>query len=59
MNNMIAVTHSGEKKVVTDYKVVNQGSIMNPEMYIDSVEVDGIWIEADLFKTITFERHGE
>ena len=59
MNNMIAVTHSGEKKVVTDYKVVNQGSIMNPEMYIDIVEVDGIWIEADLFKTITFERHGE
>ena len=59
MNNMIAVTHSGEKKVVTDYKVVNHGSRMNPEMYIDSVEVDGIWVEADLFKTITSDRYGE
>ena len=59
MNNLIAITHDGEKKVVTDYKVINKGSRMNPEMYLNEVEVDGSWLPVDIFKNVTFERHGE
>jgi hypothetical protein len=50
---LVAITLSGDVKVVTDYKVVNHGSIMNPEMYIDSVEVDGEWVDAGQFKEVT------
>jgi hypothetical protein len=50
---LVAITLSGDVKVVTDYKVVNHGSVMNPEMYIDSVEVDGEWVDADKFKEVT------
>jgi len=56
MNNLVAITQDGEKKVVTDYKVVNYGTIMNPEMYIDMVEIDGVWFDADVFNQITFDR---
>ncbi len=59
MNNLIAITHDGEKKVVTDYKVINQGSRMNPEMYLNEVEVEGTWYSVDVFKNVTFERYGE
>ncbi len=52
---LVAITLSGDVKVVTDYKVVNHGSIMNPEMYIDSVEVDGLWVDVDEFKKVTIE----
>lgn len=55
MSKMVAITQDGEKKVVTDYKAVNYGTIMNPEMYIDSVEVDGKWVDVDEFKKVTIE----
>jgi hypothetical protein len=55
MSKMVAITQDGEKKVVTDYKAVNYGTTMNPEMYIDSVEVDGKWVDVDEFKKVTIE----
>lgn len=53
---LVAITHDNQHKLVEDYRAVNHGSRMNPEIYLDEVKVDGDWFKADIFKEVTFKQ---
>jgi hypothetical protein len=56
MSKLVAITHSDEVVMVTDYRAENKGSRMNPEIYLTEVEVDGKWMSVDTFKEVTFKK---
>lgn len=56
MSKLVAITHSDEVLQVTDYRAENRGTQMNPEMYLTEVEVDGKWMNVDVFKQVTFKK---
>lgn len=53
---LVAITHDNQHKVVEDYRAVNHGTTMNPEMYLDEVQVEGNWFKADTFKEVIFKK---
>jgi hypothetical protein len=53
---LVAITHNNQTEIVEDYRAVNHGTKMNPEMYLDVVKVEGTWYKVDTFKEVTFKK---